>query len=54
MFRICHIVLPCLLSKDRTGYLWPSIPGFWKLLDMYFGNESVGEWKSVLSQVFDD
>lgn len=49
-FRICHIVPPLLLNEERAGYLRPAIPDYWELLNIFYGDTLVREWKTILSR----
>lgn len=49
-FRICHVVPPLLLNEERAGYLRPAIPDYLELLDIFYGDTLVREWKTILSR----
>ena len=46
--EVCHIFPRCLLSENRSGHLRDSLPNFWDMIRMFFGNDLVREWRSVL------
>lgn len=46
--EVCRIFPRCLLSDDRPSPLRDSMPNFWDLIGMFFGDDVVREWRSAL------